>query len=113
KIEMLRDVASVSPVAVLTVSASSALSAVNRVNTSAPDSAYGLNIGAMRELSLTAAHALGFTGRGVRMAILDTGFRLDHESLASARIIATRDFIQNDAIVSDQPGDSVGQQDHG
>jgi serine protease AprX len=78
-----------------------------------PDSAYGPNIGAFRELSIPTAHTLGFTGRGVRIAIIDTGFRSDHEALMLARVVGRRDFIQGDTVVSDQPGDTPGQDAHG
>jgi subtilisin family serine protease len=78
-----------------------------------PDSAYGPNIGAFRELSIPTAHTLGFTGRSVRIAIIDTGFRADHEALVLTRVVGTRDFIQADAVVSDQPGDTPGQDAHG
>ncbi len=77
--------------------------------------AYGLNYGALRELGVPQAHLLGFTGAGVRIAIIDTGFEPDHEVFEAARlagrIVAQRDFINNDGIVATQPGDPPAPRD--
>lgn len=74
---------------------------------------YGLSEAVMRQLGVDAAHRLGFTGRGVRIAVLDAGFDLTHESVAGLAIVATRDFIHGDAIVSDRPGEPPGGAAHG
>lgn len=74
---------------------------------------YGPNFRAMRELGIPAAHMQGFRGTGIRVAILDTGFDLQHESLAGRTVIATRDFVQGDGNVEDQPGDPPNQARHG
>jgi subtilisin family serine protease len=70
-------------------------------------SIYGPNFGALRELGVPAAHALNFTGRGVRIAIIDTGFNTGHEALATLNVIARKDFIHGDNNVGNQPGDSA------
>jgi len=46
-------------------------------------------------------HNAGLSGRGVRIAIFDTGFRTDHEAFDSTTIVATWDFINNDSVVDD------------
>lgn len=77
---------------------------------------YGPNWNAIRKLGVPAAHALGFTGRGIRIAIIDTGFEPAHEALSTRRITAQRDFIQNDISVANGPGertDSLDQEIHG
>lgn len=51
----------------------------------------------------------GFTGRGVRIAILDTGIDAEHPDLAG-RIVSYRDFIQPEA--SDTPRDPNGHGTH-
>ncbi len=44
-------------------------------------------------------HNAGFSGRGTRIAVFDTGFKTDHAAFDSTTIIATWDFINNDSIV--------------
>jgi hypothetical protein len=71
------------------------------------DSAYyGLDFRQLRALGVPAAHAATFTGKGVVVAILDTGFETRHESVATRIVDATRDFINGDAIVYDEPNDA-------
>ena len=79
------------------------------------DSAYyGANWSALRQLGIPAVHSFGFTGSGVRIAILDTGFEPRHESLAGRRIFAARDFINGDVTVYDEPGEGgTDQEVHG
>jgi hypothetical protein len=72
---------------------------------------YGRNFGALRELGVPQAHALGFTGRGVRIAIIDTGFDTDHESLIDSCISFERDLINGDTNVGNEAGDGTGSGD--
>ncbi|HEY0305439.1 MAG TPA: S8 family serine peptidase [Longimicrobiales bacterium] len=77
---------------------------------------YGPNWRAIRQLGVPAAHRLGFTGAGVRIAIIDTGFEPAHEALSTRRVTAQRDFIQGDNIVSNginERTDSLDQEIHG
>ncbi|HPC35012.1 MAG TPA: S8 family serine peptidase [Candidatus Marinimicrobia bacterium] len=58
------------------------------------------------QLNIPAAQALGFTGKGVRIGFIDTGFFKDHEVfreiISSGRLIAEYDFINDDGNVSDE-----------
>src|SRR5690606_24793476 len=75
---------------------------------------YGANWSALRELGIPAVHSAGFTGEGVTIGIVDTGFEPRHQSFAGAQVARARDFIGNDAIVFDQAGDpGVDQEVHG
>jgi subtilisin family serine protease len=77
---------------------------------------YGFNWRAIRQLGIPAAHILGFTANGVRIAIIDTGFEPAHEALSTRRVTAQRDFINNDDIVAnqgDERTDSLDQEIHG
>ena len=77
---------------------------------------YGFNWRAIKQLGVAPAHILGFTGLGIRIAIIDTGFEPAHEALATRIVTAQRDFIQNDNNVANQTGertDSLDQEVHG
>lgn len=91
-------------------SANSRFSAPSSALSAQQDSAYyGPNFRALRDLGIPNAHILNFTGRGIRIAILDTGFDLAHEVFARTlqlqQVRATRDFINNDTNVTTEPGD--------
>ena len=67
-------------------------------------SQYALNL-----LNLPAAHAIT-RGAGVVVAVLDTGFQLDHLQLSSRLTTARYDFVDNDAIpdnILDTDGDNL------
>lgn len=60
----------------------------------------------LEQLNIPAAQALGFTGAGVRIGFIDTGFLKEHEVfsdiISSGRLIAEYDFINDDANVGDE-----------
>ena len=59
-------------------------------------------------------HALGLSGAGVLVCMLDSGFHLAHRVYASLNIVAKRDFLHGDTNVDDEPGqDTPGQSSHG
>jgi serine protease AprX len=74
---------------------------------------YAATYAPLRELNMLVLHGLGLTGSGQRIAILDTGFRIEHEALRDRRVVAQRDFINNDNVVSNRPGDPPQQDRHG
>ena len=47
-------------------------------------------------LGIPELHAHGTSGRGVLVAVFDTGFRKDHASLSPLKLVAERDFVQGD-----------------
>ena len=77
------------------------------------DTVYGQLGSSLRQLNIPTAHALGFTGVGVRIGMLDTGFDLSHEALRPLRVAARYDFIWRDTVLGNQPRDSVNQAFHG
>lgn len=86
----------------------------------APKSAagfYGLTQAQLDQIHLTDLHAQGFTGQGVVIGVLDSGFRLDHDAFNQSghvlNVLASWDFVNNDADVGPEPGDVAGQSDHG
>lgn len=75
---------------------------------------YGASHAQNRLIQADALHAAGLTGRGVLVAVLDTGFRETHAVFDSLDVVARRDFIHGDYTVSDEAGqDSAGQASHG
>lgn len=78
-----------------------------------PPAFYGRSAAQVAQIGVPLAHDLGLTGAGVRIALLDTGFRDDHEALAELKVLARRDFIQDDTIVANEAGDASTQDHHG
>lgn len=78
---------------------------------------YGLAQDQLTQINVPALHAQGFTGQGVVVGILDTGFRTDHvvfhQPGHELQIVAAHDFIHNDANVGPEAGDDPDQHVHG
>ncbi len=74
---------------------------------------YGASAIALEQIDVPAVHALGLTGAGVLVGLLDTGFRTTHEALAHVPVLAAHDFVNHDDVVDDQAGDPVGSRNHG
>ncbi|MCF7885598.1 MAG: S8 family serine peptidase [Candidatus Marinimicrobia bacterium] len=80
---------------------------------------YGYSLTQLKQINIPKLHELGFTGKGVRIALLDAGFNKNHEAFQKIinenRLIAERDFIFGDNNVTNQnQEDSVWHQDsHG
>ncbi len=56
-------------------------------------------------IGVTGLHSRGLYGQGVRIALLDNGFNFTgHPAFAGIRVVAQRDFINNDEVVGDQTG---------
>lgn len=69
---------------------------------------YGPSYAQLLQIHVPELHRLGYSGRGIRIGMLDTGYFLDHHAfqhlLDSNRIIATRDFINGGTNVEDPAG---------
>jgi len=78
---------------------------------------YGPSATQLAQLHIPELHDLGLSGRGVLMAVFDTGFNLNHTAFDSlrTRVVAERDFIHGDDNTADDPQQDifVGQHDHG
>ncbi len=74
---------------------------------------YGPSAGQLLEINVPALHALGYTGNRVRLMMIDTGFRKDHESLAHIDRIDEWDFVFGDGQTQNEPVDDPGQHVHG
>lgn len=82
-------------------------------STARADSLYGNNAWAIFQLRIDQLHLRGLRGAGVRVAMLDAGFNTLHPFMDSATVIAERDFVYNDSVVRDQPGETQGEMSHG
>jgi len=79
---------------------------------------YGLSLEQLQQINVPILHRLGYSGKGVKVALFDTGFLLSHITfdslLLTGRILATRDFIHDDTDVVDLGDiDGASQRVHG
>ena len=72
---------------------------------------YGPSLAQLEQINVVAAHESGYSGNDVIIAMFDAGFRLSHNVfshiLDTGRLIAQRDFVNNDNIVQDEAGENV------
>ncbi len=73
----------------------------------------GLSASQLAQIGLDSLHSRGWTGTGVIIGVLDSGFNLDHPAFAGINVLDQYDFLMNDPDTSQQPGDYPGQSDHG
>jgi serine protease AprX len=78
---------------------------------------YGAATAQTLQVDLVALHSRGFTGNGVVIGILDTGFNRVHEAFASEahplNVLAEYDFINDDPNTGIEEGDPNSQHRHG
>ena len=78
---------------------------------------YGISFGQLNQINVPAVHDQGYNGSGVIVAMLDTGYRKDHDAFAAAfgsgRVLAEHDFIFNDGNTQNEAQDSYDQHNHG
>lgn len=69
---------------------------------------YGPSYAQLLQIHVPELHRLGYTGKGIRIGMLDTGYFLHHRAfqylLDSNRIVATHDFINGGTYVEDPAG---------
>ena len=73
---------------------------------------YGPSLEQLAAVNVPVLHARGLLGQGVRVALIDAGFNWDsHAAFADLRVVATRDFINGDDEVRDEPDQPVTGQE--
>ncbi len=70
---------------------------------------YGNSRVQIEQIQANFLHESGFRGEGMVIALLDTGFSLDHTALQGIDVLGQRDFVNGD----DNPTDEIGQDDPG
>ncbi|MGB7296957.1 MAG: S8 family serine peptidase [Candidatus Aminicenantales bacterium] len=61
---------------------------------------YGRAFTQINQINVWPLHRLGYSGQGVVVGLLDSGFRTSHEIFRNARLIAQHDFVNDDGDVS-------------
>jgi hypothetical protein len=78
---------------------------------------YGLAEPQLEQMNLIAVHEAGYTGAGIVIGVLDTGFRRDHKAFTNLphalEVVAEYDFVDMDSDAGIDPGDPAGQHTHG
>jgi len=78
---------------------------------------YGLSEDQIAQINVIAMHEQGFTGSGVIIGALDTGFTTTHEAFNypahPLQVVAAYDFLNDDPDVGIEPGDHPNQHHHG
>lgn len=74
---------------------------------------YGESFDQLQQINVPAVHELGYSGAGVLVCLIDTGFNRTHEALQHIDLVAEWDFINDDGNTQDEPGDPQRQNDHG
>lgn len=75
---------------------------------------YGNSFNHLNMLNIPDLHRYGFTGKGVRIGFLDSGYDwLKHQATKESNVVKTYDFIFRDSIVYNQEIDINGQDSHG
>jgi hypothetical protein len=78
-----------------------------------PAAAASISDGQLAQSGISDLHQRGYSGEGVLLGVLDTGFQMDHPCLSGLEVAGAWDFIDGDPDVSQQPGDPQSQACHG
>ncbi len=74
---------------------------------------YGESQAGMEQANVPPVHEMGYTGQGVVVGMLDTGFHTGHESLVDVPVLGTYDFVNDDPVVDLEAGDPDNAISHG
>lgn len=75
---------------------------------------YGKSLAQNELHHIPIVHDAGFNGQDVIIGFLDSGFNWkEHPALKNLDVLYEYDYVQDDDITSDQPGDAPGQDGHG
>ncbi len=76
---------------------------------------YGNALAQIEQINVHELHNAGYTGEGVIILVMDTGFDLTHNAMANINVIAQWDVINNDSETANETSaeDSSSQDHHG
>lgn len=75
---------------------------------------YGGSFKQMNLSDVPQVHRKGISGQGVIIGLLDSGFDWkEHDALMNKVVLAEHDFVFNDNVTANQPGDASDQDVHG
>ncbi len=74
---------------------------------------YGASWIQNQQIQTDQMHDLGFTGEGVRVLILDTGFLRTHPAFGRLRVVDEWDFVFGDSLTRNEAVDVPAQHNHG
>jgi subtilisin family serine protease len=74
---------------------------------------YGDCVSQIVQIQVDQLHDAGYSGAGVLVCLLDTGYLRVHDALDSVEVVAEWDFINDDGVTSNEPGDDEAQHNHG
>ena len=70
---------------------------------------YGASYDQLAQIRVPELHDLGYTGEGVRICMLDSGFNYRRSvAFSRTKVVGERDFVHGDSYVSDEPGQDDG-----
>ncbi len=75
--------------------------------------ASGVTAAQLAQIGLDELHSRGWTGEGIVVGVLDSGFNLTHDVFRDITVLLMYDFVDDDSDPSQQPDDPPGQSDHG
>ncbi len=70
---------------------------------------YGDSEEQIQQISAHELHNLGFTGQGIRILVMDTGFDLTHNAFLNINLVGQWDFINNDNETANENADEQNQ----
>lgn len=74
---------------------------------------YGLSYNQNLSLQIPDLHDRGYTGSGIVIGIMDTGFNPTHRALSGLTVLDQHDFVNDDPVVDNEPGDPSNSNSHG
>ena len=84
------------------------------IDESQPILNYGPSSSQLNQINVFPLHMLGYSGKGVLVCMMDTGFHKTHEIFKQAHIVDEWDFVNNDGNVQQDPLDPIDYSDfHG
>ncbi len=76
---------------------------------------YGFSWDQIAQIQVNTAHDSGYTGQGVRVLVMDTGFWLEHQAFDNLNLVAQWDVINDDSVCANENNTEMvyGQDSHG